>query len=403
MASTDALLARLQGEVEERTQFMDGLVEAAEKDKRDLNEQEMTLLTRTRERITKINEQIEPLQLAAQIAVDSRRRTAEIAEQFEKARDPEAAKKLEYRSAGAYILERWKAGLGDKGAEARIDLYHRAAAHQTTTDNPGLIPEPIIGPVVNFIDGSRPLVSTLGARQLPSSQWSRPRVTQHTQTGPQAGEKTELVSRKMIVGSVPVTAKTYGGYVNVSRQNVDWSQPAVMDLIINDLAAQYAIETESVACADFATAATAGPVLPTGTPTSDEVLGALWAAAASVLAATAGQGRLFAAAPPQMMGLLGPLFPPVNPQNASSAGFTVGSLGPGVAGAIAGIPIVVTNGLANNTILVLSSAAAEVYEDRIGSLQVVEPSVLGVQVAYAGYFADLPLEPAGIVKVTKTP
>ena len=53
--------------------------------------------------------------------------------------------------------------------------------------------------------------------------------------------------------------------------------------------------------------------------------------------------------------------------------------------------------------IVLSTAAVEVYEDRIGSLQVVEPSVLGVQVAYAGYFAPLVLEPPAIIEITKTP
>ena len=53
--------------------------------------------------------------------------------------------------------------------------------------------------------------------------------------------------------------------------------------------------------------------------------------------------------------------------------------------------------------IVLNTAAVEVYEDRIGSLQVVEPSVLGVQVAYAGYFADLIIEPDGIVEITATP
>ena len=54
--------------------------------------------------------------------------------------------------------------------------------------------------------------------------------------------------------------------------------------------------------------------------------------------------------------------------------------------------------------LVLSTAAAEVYEDRIGALQVVEPSVLGVQVAYAGYFAQAgSWRPPGSSKVTKTP
>ena len=33
----------------------------------------------------------------------------------------------------------------------------------------------------------------------------------------------------------------------------------------------------------------------------------------------------------------------------------------------------------------------------------IEPSVLGVQVAYAGYFADLIVTAGGIVKIVKTP
>jgi hypothetical protein len=53
--------------------------------------------------------------------------------------------------------------------------------------------------------------------------------------------------------------------------------------------------------------------------------------------------------------------------------------------------------------LVMSTASAEVYEDRIGALQVVEPSVLGVQVAYAGYFADVVISAAGIQKIHKAP
>ena len=51
----------------------------------------------------------------------------------------------------------------------------------------------------------------------------------------------------------------------------------------------------------------------------------------------------------------------------------------------------------------MSSAAVEVYEDRIGSLQVVEPSVLGVQVAYAGYYTWWLNAPGGVVKIAKTP
>lgn len=403
MGATDALLARLQGEVEERSKFMDGIVEGAEEKKRDLTEQEMTLLARTRERIQAVNEQVEPLQAAAQIAQESRDRTAQIAQQFAEARNPEAAKAWEYRSAGAYVIDVWRARLGNVEIAERLDLFNRAAAHQTTADNPGLLPEQILGPVVNFVDESRPLVNALGPRALPSGSWSRPRITQHTQIGAQSAEKGELVSRKMTIGKVPVTAKTYGGYVNVSRQDADWTQPAIMDTIINDLAGQYAVETENVTVDDLTAAATAGPVIPTGAPTAAAVAAAFWTAAGSVFNATKGQGRLLAVTGADMLGLLGPLFPPVNPQNAQSTGFNAVNFSTGLVGSIAGIPIYVTPGMVANTALVLSTAAAEVYEDRIGSLQVVEPSVLGIQIAYAGYFADLALEPTGIQKIVKTP
>src|SRR5262245_21191445 len=194
MGATDAMLVRLTGELEEREKFMDGLVEGAEKDSRDLTEQEMTMLGRTRDRIAEVRSQLEPLQEASRIAAESRERTKAIAEEFRAARDPTAPGPVEYRSAGAYVIDRWRSGLGSEEALERLDLYHRAAAHQTTADNPALIPEPIVGPVVQFIDSARPLVTALGPRQLPSKSWSRPRITQHTDVGLQTGEKTELVS-----------------------------------------------------------------------------------------------------------------------------------------------------------------------------------------------------------------
>jgi len=402
MSSTDALVARFSGEVEERTKFMDGIVEAAQTEGRDLTDQEMELLTRTRERIGAVNKQLEPLTEAARIAEQSRNRTSELHRMFLEARHPEAAKPYEYRSAGAYVIDYWRARVGVDEATERIELYNRAAAHQTTADNPGLLPEPILGPVINFIDAARPLVAALGPRQLPAGTWNRPRVTQHTQVGVQTAEKTELVSRKMTINNIPVAAKTYGGYVNVARQNIDWSQPGIMDLVINDLAAQYALETENATCDDLSTAAGAGMALP-ASPTAEDVAAAFWAAAALVYTATKGAGRVFAAAAPDMLGLIGPAFAPVNPQNAQGTGFSAAGFAQGQAGNVSGIPVLVSAGLDAGIILVLSSAAAEVYEDRIGSLQVVEPSVLGVQVAYAGYFADIALEPTGIQKIHKAP
>ena len=398
MRSSDQMLARYVGEIEERQRFIDGMVEAAQDEKRDLNDHELELVTKAKDRIAEVNERMQPLEQAATISAASAERLSALSKLME--RDEKRPREVEYRSAGGYVIDRWRAGLGEETALARLDLFHRAAAHQTTPDNPGLLPEQIIGPVINFIDAARPLVTALGPRQLPSGSWSRPRVTQHTQVGEQAAEKTELVSRKMLINSIPVAAVTYGGYVNVSRQNIDWSQPSIMDIVINDLAAQYALETENATADDLTAAAVAGPTYP-ATPSGEDIAQAVWGAVGQVFAATLGQGRVIIAAAPNMLGLVGPLFPPINPQNAQSSGFTAAGFGFGQMGSIAGVGFVVSAGLDAGTILVLSTAAAEVYEDRIGALQVVEPSVLGVQVAYAGYFADLVIEPTGIVKVTQ--
>jgi HK97 family phage major capsid protein len=397
---TDELLSRYVAEIEERQQFIDGLVEAAQTENRDLEEKELALVTRAKDRIEELNSQMIPLEEARRISGDSADRIAALAKAMSRDERPT---EIEYRSAGAYVLDRWRAGLGMEEAVRRLDLFHRAASHQTTGDNPGLLPEQILGPVVNFVDASRPLTNALGPRQLPSGSWSRPKVTSHTSTAAQTGEKTELVSQKMTIDKLPVSASTYGGYVNVSRQDIDWTQPAIMDLVINDLAGQYALDTENHTCNQLSAAAPAGPTLPTGTPTAEDVASALWGAAAAVIPAVGGQGQILAAAPPELMSILGPLFPPVGPSNAQSAGFSIAAMQSGLAGSIAGIPVYVSNGMAADTILVLSTAAAEVYEDRIGPLQVVEPSVLGVQVAYAGYFASLVIEAAGLSKIVKTP
>ena len=398
---TDHMLARYVHELEDRQQFIDSLVETATNESRDLSTEEMELATRARDRIAQVNGMMQPLEESRRISGDATARVAELARFM--ANEPDQPAEIQYRSAGAYILDYWRAGLGVDEAQSRLELFHRAAAHQTTGDNPGLLPVQMLEPVLNWVDQSRPLVTALGPRQLPSGTWNRPKISQHVNVAPQAGEKTELVSRKMVIGMVPVTATTYGGYVNVSRQNIDWTQPAIMDLVVNDLAGVYAQETEKALCVAVDAATTAGPVIPTGPATPAAVNAAIWAAVGSVYAETKGAGRVIIAASPDMLGMLGPLFPSVNPTNAISTGFNASDFATGASGSISGLQVVVSAGFDAGTIIVLSTAAVEVYEDRIGSLQVVEPSVLGVQVAYAGYFADVIIDANAIIEITKTP
>ena len=401
MRSSDQMLSRLTAEIEEQQAFQDKLIDDAGRDGRDLSKTDMELFERSRSRMSELNEQLGPLKESRRISSDASDTLQELSK-FMRDQDGKQPKPVEYRSAGAYILDYWRAGLGVDEASKRLELFNRAAAHQTTGDNPGLLPQQILEPVINFVDSSRPLTTALGPKNLPSGAWSRPKITQHTNVAPQTGEKTELVSRKMIIGMVPVTATTYGGYVNVSRQNIDWTQPAIMDLIVNDLAGVYSEETEAALCAAVDAATTPGGTLP-ASPTPANVSGAIWAAVGASYAAMKGAGRTIIAVSPDMLGMVGPVFAPYNPQNAYGIGFSAADFASGAVGQISGLSVIMSAGFDPGTIIVLNTAAVEVYEDRIGSLQVVEPSVLGVQVAYAGYFAPLVIEPAGIVEITATP
>jgi HK97 family phage major capsid protein len=407
MSNIDSMLSHYKGELDEKQAFLEQLFEKAQKDGRDLNPNEVGLSERVRGEMAALHEQLDPMLETQRIAQESAKRLEAITKiENRETREPSGALKgqYEYRSAGEYICDYWQAGLGLEEATKRIKLYHRAAAHQTTADNPGLIPTPIVGPVVNFVDSNRPLVNFLGPNQLPGWSFSRPKVTQHTTVAAQSAEKAELASQKMTVGKIAAAPTTLGGYVNVSRQDADYTQPAIMDVLVSDLAAQYAVLSESNAATTFDTAATAGLALPTGANTADQLAASLWDAASKIYTATKGAGRFAAFMPPAMLASIGPVFPPV-PAVPSQAptGFSAGDFKTGYVGNISGIPIYVSAGIGASRILVISTAGAEVYEDRIGALSVTEPSVLGIQLAYAGYFCPLVVEGTAIIKITKTP
>lgn len=409
--ANDAMIRRLEAELEERNAFVQGTIANAQDAERDLNETEEVSLAESRSRMEKIKAQLGQLESTAQLAKDVAQRAKDIDLAIVSARRSGDAGPVEYRSTGAYLTDYIAGATGSKSAMERLELYTRAAAHQKTSDNLGVVPDPIFGELLNFIDTSRPLVGALGPRDMPSATWYRPKVTQHASVGPQgsagaaADEKSELVSQKMTITRLTGTAVTYGGYVNVSRQNIDFSSPQMLDAIVNDLAAQYAIQTEAALGAALI-AGTNNVELGTasgGTPTAAELTAALWTAAGNIYNATKGQGRVILAVQPAKLANWGTLFAPVNPQNSQSPGFFAGDFGQGVVGTVAGIPVYVSSGLATAPAttfgIVMSTAAVEVYEQRIGALQVTEPSVLGVQVAYAGYFTPMTVEAGGVQEI----
>lgn len=402
---TDAMIDRLEREVSERDAYINGLVGNAQDAERDLTESESTMVTEARKRIETVEEQLESLRDARDRTASARQKAADTQDAISKMRHSVDKGEVEYRSAGAYLVDAYNSALGDREASDRLEFFHRAAAHQKTADNLGIVPDPIVGGVVNFIDAARPMVQAIGPQSLPGATWHRPLVTQGTSVdvqgaaGAAADEKAELVSQKMTITRLTGEAVTYGGYVNVSRQNIDFSNGQAMDMIIRDLAARYAIQTEAATGTELDASGTT-PVGYGAAPDAESIRGALWAAAGDIYTTLKGQGRLILALAPDRLEVFGPLFTPIPLNVAPGEGLTAGDFSSGLVGSISGIPVVMSAGLGSTKAFLFSTAAIEVFEQRVGTLQVTEPSVLGVQVAYAGYFTPLTIDDGGIVELT---
>lgn len=419
------VLVRLQAERARAVEFIDTLLARVESESRDLVDAERSNLEATRQRIAELDAQIEPLAAFEDLRGVHRDASARILAPAGVApADEPAARSLgggatvEYRSAGGVLVDILRARgyfpdrtangssgprflPADPDAASRLS---RAVANQTTADTPGLLPTPIVGQVVNLIDASRPFITSLGGAKpmggIPGKSFERPKITQHTQVGVQAAEKTQLPSRQMKIDPITFTKATHGGTVNVSRQDIDWTSPSAWDILVRDLADVYAVDTEQDAANGLVTAV----VTNSTTVESDDLAG--WAAA---LYAAAGQvykggGRL----PDRIWcsidvwGMLGALvdtarlgFPP--------AGFAAGQLGESDLSSFGGyvlqLPRIVVPSFPDGTCIVGASPMFEVYEETIGLLSVVEPSILGVEVAYGGYLAWGTLEEKAFAKL----
>lgn len=295
---------------------------------------------------------------------------------------------------------------GELDAQQRIQSVRRALQNEVTGDVPGIVPTPIVGEIVNIIDASRPIVSALRNYAMPQygASFTRPKVVQHTQVGEQVTQKTELPSRKFTVNPLNVTKMTLGGALDVAFQVIDWTSPSALNAISNDLADQYAIQTESVAAALIAAAGTANAANAVTVATNDAaaLIAGLAQAAAAVYSGCKRFPDMIIASPDVWATLASmtdttgrPVMIAGSPQNSS------GSLSlRSATGSILGLPIVVSPALAVGSLYVAASQFSEVYEDRRGALRVVEPKLLGWEIAYYGYFAGLVTENTSIVDVS---
>jgi hypothetical protein len=396
----NAVLIRKRQERADQLSFVDELLTKVEADGgRDLVDAEIKNLEAARQRVQELDAQIVPLE-EHEIMTARHQETAGLYVPQDRpgpsrqaiGHGPESA----WPSAGAFMTDllRARGYMADPRSGARLPADPNAAAriqyaleNQTTADTPGLLPHTIVGGVVNLIDASRPFITSIGGGRpmggIPGKTFGRPKITQHTLVGIQAAEKTELPTRKMIIGEVPFTKVTKGGAVDVSRQDIDWSSPAAWDILVRDLADSYAIDTENEAADSFAAGASAvNAATPVATGDLEGLATALYTAAGLVYSSSKKlPDRIWMGA--DMWGRLGPVLDLACCTNGSVGDSSLTSF----SGNLFQVSRVVVPSFPPGTVIIGNSTAFEVYEEVIGLLTAVEPSLLGVEVAYGGYIA----------------
>jgi len=283
-----------------------------------------------------------------------------------------------------------------------------AAGDIATTDTPGLLPVPVVGPVYDNINYLRPVVTNIGARAMPLGSgkvFNRPEITTHTSVAQQTTELTGLSSTTMVISSNNVTRLTFGGTVLVSEQDVDWTDPASVNIILQDLAGQYADATDNYAADQLRLNASDGVVSWDGTAVA--LLAQLYEAA-RLIANTSNVLPTHMFVSPDVWAKIGglvddadrPLFPTVGPMNAASASYTATSWN----GNPLGMSLVVDKNFAAKTLVVGCAAGRfagfEIYENQRGLIAIDKPEVLGRQISFRGYFATLMIDATKFQRIT---
>jgi HK97 family phage prohead protease len=321
----------------------------------------------------------------------------------------QAKRKFDLPTAGEYLAAMHIGGETFRNVSAAATEFMKskqtalqaAAGDVVTSDTPGLLPVPVLGPVfANLNQAIRPVVAAIGARAMPDGgnqkTFIRPTWTTHTSVAAQSSELAAASATTPVIASNVVTKTTLAGQVTLSVQDIDFTSPAALQIILQDLVGQYMQESDNVAAdAIVAGASASGGTWTVVSNDPSTLIAALYDAATDILSATNFlPDHLFVS--PDVWQALGsqldadkrPIFP-----YAGAAGL-MGVNGMGTANITVantfnpfGLNLVADRNFAAQTLIVARGSACEFYEQVRGILSVEVPGTLGRTFSYYGYVA----------------
>jgi HK97 family phage prohead protease len=365
--------------------------------------------TETQEPIEKETEMSEPVAPAVEATIPTAPIFAQAKREFAL---PSAGEYMAAFHAGGDTFANINKAVAEYTASKKTALQ-AAAGDVLTTDTPGLLPVPVLGPLVQDLNFIRPVVEALGARAYPDSGQSktfvRPTITTHTSVATQSTELSAVSATTMVIASNSVSKTTLAGQVTLSVQDIDFTNPSAMALILNDLMGEYMIASDNFAADNLLTAASASGVWD---GTVADLLKSVYDSAVDI-----SNGRNFTPThmfvSPDVWGQMGqladttgrPVFPFIG------AGLTgQNALGGGNAtswnGNPLGLQLVVDSNFAAKTMIITrvgqgSGDAFEFYESIRGLQSLEAPAVLGRTMSFHGYVSTFAAIGGMIRKITQ--
>ena len=358
-------------------------------------------------------QEIEPMSEVTVPAVEATIPTAPIFAQAKKEFVlPSAGEFMAAYHIGGDTFKNMNAAVADYSASKRTALQ-AAAGDVLTTDTPGLLPVPVLGPLVQDLNFLRPVVEAVGARAYPDSGQSktfiRPTITTHTDVGTQSTELSAVTARTMVIASNSISKTTLAGQVTLSVQDIDFTSPAAMALILNDLMGEYMISSDNIAADNLLTAASSSGAWDL---TVADLLKSVYDSAVDI---SSGRNwtptHMFVS--PDVWGQLGqladttgrPVFPFIGAGltgqnalgNAQAASWNGNPLG---------LQLVVDSNFAAKTMIITrvgqgQGDAYEYYESIRGLQSLENPATLGRNMSFYGYVSTFAAIPGMIRKITQ--
>jgi len=322
-------------------------------------------------------------------------------------------RKLRLPSTSEYIASYVRGGadfaqLNANINAARIEAAPGVAPFINTESTPGILPEIITGSVFDGLNPIRPFVSAIGTRAMPTAgaTFRRPKITTRPVVTQQSAQFDDLNASTVVVSNSDISKLSFGTYVTVSEQDLDWSDPSSIDIILNQLAIAYGQATNNYAV-DTCHAAISQTATVTDTAVGADWVAAIYDGARQIsetsnylpthMVVTPGSWQALASSTDDQNR---PVFPYTGAPNLMGQNAAGNSAATSWNGNPLGLVLVVDKSAPGSFMGHAAGPAAgfEFYEQQKGAISVEVPATMGRTIAFRGYAAAFMADATKFVK-----